>query len=235
MNIDLYGLNIITIIVRILLAVLIGGLVGFERGMQNRTAGLRTYILVCLGSALVMMTNQYISDHLQAGGDPTRMGAQVISGIGFLGAGTILVTSRNRVTGLTTAAGLWAAACVGLAIGIGFYEGAIAGGITILAVMTLLRPLKRVIQDKAHKINCYVVADSLLSFNQFLELCASLRVNILDLQIENDVNTQSEEEEEGEFAYFVAIDLASRINKVEFLFKARNIPGIKYVEDLEGE
>ncbi|XJS11769.1 MgtC/SapB family protein [Aerococcaceae bacterium WGS1372] len=208
-----------------------GGLVGIERGMKNHTAGLRTYILVCLGSALVMMTNQYITDHLQAGGDPTRMGAQVISGIGFLGAGTILVTSRNRVRGLTTAAGLWAAACVGLAIGIGFYEGAIAGGIALLAVMTLLRPLKRVIQDKAQKVDIYVVADSMLSFNHFLELCAGLRVNILDLQIDNDTTIESHDE--GEIVYFIAIDLNNRVSKFDFLTKARSIAGVKYVEDLE--
>lgn len=232
MNIDLYELNLITIIVRILLSILIGGLVGIERGMKNHTAGLRTYILVCMGSALVMMTNQYITDNLQSGGDPTRMGAQVISGIGFLGAGTILVTSRNRVRGLTTAAGLWVAACVGLAIGIGFYEGAIAGGVAILAIMTLLRPLKRVIQDKAKKVDCYVVAESLLSFNYFLELCADLRVNILDLKIENDSTLESEE---GDIVYFVAIDLNNRVPKVDFMSKARSIKGIKYIEDLEGE
>lgn len=233
MSIDLYELNAMTIIIRMFLAVLIGGLVGVERGLQNRTAGLRTYILVCLGSALVMMTNQYITDHLQAGGDPTRMGAQVISGIGFLGAGTIIVTSRNRVTGLTTAAGLWAAACVGLAIGIGFYEGAIAGGIAILAVMTLLRPLKRVIEGRTHKVNCYVIADSLLSFNRFLELCASLRVNILELQIDNDATIDSNAE--SELIYFVSIDLDNHITKEDFLFKARKISGINYIEDLEGE
>ena len=109
----------IAILVRILAAVVIGGLIGLERGMKNRPAGLRTYMLVCVGACVVMLTNQYIFQTFSTG-DPTRMAAQVISGIGFLGAGTIIVTRRSQIKGLTTAAGLWASAGVGLALGIGF-------------------------------------------------------------------------------------------------------------------
>ena len=109
----------LAILLRILAAVVIGGLIGLERGMKNRPAGLRTYMLVCVGACVVMLTNQYIFQ-TSATGDPTRMAAQVVSGIGFLGAGTIIVTRRNQIKGLTTAAGLWASAGVGLALGIGF-------------------------------------------------------------------------------------------------------------------
>ena len=110
----------LAVALRILAAVIIGGFVGLERGMKNRPAGLRTYMLVCVGSCLIMLTNQYIYQ-CYGTGDPVRMGAQVVSGIGFLGAGTIVVTRRNQIKGLTTAAGLWTAAGVGLALGIGFY------------------------------------------------------------------------------------------------------------------
>lgn len=120
--------SIVEITVKLLLALLCGGILGIEREHKKRPAGFRTYMLVSLGSALVMMTNQYIWEYYGIG-DPTRMGAQVINGIGFLGAGTIIVTGHNRVKGLTTAAGLWTAACIGLAIGIGFYEGAVIGTI----------------------------------------------------------------------------------------------------------
>mgnify|MGYP001027887749 CR=1 FL=1 len=113
-----------------MLTLTIGGMIGLERGSKNQSAGFRTYMLVCLGAASVMMTNQYICDHFESG-DPSRLGAQVISGIGFLGAGTIIVTKRNQVRGLTTAAGLWSSACLGLAVGIGFYEGAVAAKITL--------------------------------------------------------------------------------------------------------
>ncbi len=135
---NLADINLLSVIIRVLLALLIGGLIGLEREAKNHPAGSRTYILVCEGACLAMMTNQYIVETFRTG-DPARLGAQVVSGIGFLGAGTILVTHNNRIRGLTTAAGLWAAGCVGLAIGIGFYEGAIVVGIMLLFVMTIFK------------------------------------------------------------------------------------------------
>ena len=107
----------LAVILRILFAVIFGGAVGLERGMKNRPAGLRTYMLVCVGSCLIMLTNQYLFQ-VTGAGDPMRLGAQVVSGIGFLGAGTIIVTKHNQIKGLTTAAGLWASAGVGLALGV---------------------------------------------------------------------------------------------------------------------
>ena len=104
-------LSLWTVLLRIALSALCGGMVGLERGRKGRPAGFRTHILVCLGAALAMMTNQYIAESFSTG-DPARLGAQVISGIGFLGAGTIIVTGQRQVKGLTTAAGLWASACV---------------------------------------------------------------------------------------------------------------------------
>lgn len=121
------------IIGKTLLACLLGGLIGYEREALNRPAGFRTHILVCVGSALTMITSEYIYEVYQGGTnlDPARLGAQVISGIGFLGAGTIIREGIN-VKGLTTAASLWAVACVGLAAGIGFYSGAIIATCIIL-------------------------------------------------------------------------------------------------------
>lgn len=117
-------INIISIFARMVLAMILCGVIGIERGIKNRPAGFMTYLLVGCGSALIMITNQYIADKY-AGVDPTRMAAQVVSGIGFLGAGTIITTSKREIRGLTTAAGLWVAAAVGLAIGIGFYSAAV--------------------------------------------------------------------------------------------------------------
>ena len=126
----------LSIVLRILSALLVGGIIGLERGTKNRPAGLRTYMLVCVGSCLIMLTNQYIYQFTGAG-DPMRLGAQVVSGIGFLGAGTIMVTKRNQIRGLTTAAGLWASAGVGLALGIGFYEAAITSTVSIYCILTI--------------------------------------------------------------------------------------------------
>ena len=125
--------NIWTILIRLILAVIFGGIIGLERASKRHAAGFRTYILVCLGATLAMITNQFICEK-SGQGDYARLGAQVISGIGFLGAGTILVTSKNQIKGLTTAAGLWACACMGLSIGIGYYTLAIGGLVVTLSL-----------------------------------------------------------------------------------------------------
>ena len=150
-----------SMLIRLLMAVVIGGILGLERGRKNRPAGLRTYMLVCLASAIVMMTNQYVTQCMGTG-DPVRMGAQVISGIGFLGAGSIVVTQRNQIRGITTAAGLWASAAVGLAVGIGFYEVAIAGGLAVFSALTVveksLRTLKGLLNSEG-VIECRLLCD----------------------------------------------------------------------------
>ena len=117
-SLNLMELNEYTICLRIALSMLLGSILGAERTRKRRGAGLRTYTLVCLGATVVMMTGQFMMEYF-GDTDPARLGAQVVSGIGFLGAGTILVTGAQKIKGLTTAAGLWAAACLGIAIGIG--------------------------------------------------------------------------------------------------------------------
>ena len=129
------------VLLRLVLASLCGGLIGVERGMKGQAAGSRTFSLVCMGAALAMLTNGYIFKHLAGGaGDVTRMAAQVISGIGFLGAGTIMMTSHNHVKGLTTAAALWVTAAVGNAIGCGFYLGGLAGMAAVVLSSGVLPP-----------------------------------------------------------------------------------------------
>ena len=132
-------LNILSVIVRILLAIICGGVIGIERRRAHQSAGMRTYMLVCMGAAIVMATGQYMYDTFKTG-DPSRLGAQVISGIGFLGAGSIITSGKTKVRGLTTAAGLWVSACIGLALGIGFYS---AGLIATLVVYLIMARLKR--------------------------------------------------------------------------------------------
>ena len=130
-----------SIILRFILAVLCSGLIGLSRGKRHHAAGFRTHLLVCVGAASVMMINQYICEFLDYNGDIGRMGAQVISGIGFLGAGTILVTGKKHIRGLTSAAGLWASACMGLAVGIGFYEAAVIMSILLFIILSCLEKL----------------------------------------------------------------------------------------------
>ena len=154
---------------------LIGGVIGYERLTKNQPAGSRTYMLVCLGACLVMMTDQYISQMFQTG-DPSRLGAQVVSGIGFLGAGTILVTRTNQIKGLTTAAGLWSAACIGLAIGIGFYEGAIAVGVALFLIMTVFSRMDRRVKEKSKYLSLNIMFENNKAFSQFIEECGSKHI-----------------------------------------------------------
>ena len=137
--------NLLTLIIRTLLAIICAGVIGFERDAHGSAAGLRTHILVCLGAMIAMSTGVFAATHFS--GDASRRGAQVVSGIGFLGAGTIMV-NRGHIKGLTTAAGLWTSACIGLAIGTGFYEAAIVGSIAVLIVEKWLKRLKKRIMRK---------------------------------------------------------------------------------------
>ena len=173
------------VVFRLVLSVLIGGILGFERGLKNRPAGLRTYVLVCVGATIVMLTNQYIYQNAGTG-DPVRMGAQVISGIGFLGAGTIMVTPHNQIKGLTTAAGLWASACVGLALGIGAYEIAMIGGVTIFIVLTLLQHWDFLMRNRLNILDVYVELDKKIPIGEFIRNLRDRDMELSNLQIERD-------------------------------------------------
>lgn len=128
------------IILRLVLSVVLSGLIGFERQIHKRNAGLRTHILVCLGSCLIMLTSLYVFDIYKdkVALDPARIAAGVITGIGFLGAGTI-IREKENVKGLTTAASLWLVAALGLAVGVGFYIASITTTILALIVLLFLR------------------------------------------------------------------------------------------------
>lgn len=161
----LHEVNVWSAGFRVLLALLLGGLIGLERGRHGRAAGLRTHILVCVGAAVAALVGLYSCQVLSLGGDAMRIGAQVISGIGFLGVGTILVRNRDKVTGLTTAAGLWATACIGLAVGVGFYSVALFAFLAVSLTMSLLIYLERAIKCKEIEYSCYIEITDAGDFN----------------------------------------------------------------------
>lgn len=133
-------LNGVSVTLRLLMALLMGGLIGMERGRHGRAAGMRTHVLVCLGACMTALVGLYILEYINPNEDVTRIAAQVISGIGFLGAGTILIRNQAIITGLTTAAGVWCTATIGIALGYGFYWAAIiATAITIVTATLLTR------------------------------------------------------------------------------------------------
>lgn len=137
--------NLLSLLVRTLLALICAGVIGYERDAHGSAAGFRTHILVCLGAMIAMSTGVFSATHFS--GDAARIGAQVVSGIGFLGAGTIMV-NKGHIKGLTTAAGLWTSACIGLALGTGFYEAAIVGTIAVLFVERFLKRFKKSFLEK---------------------------------------------------------------------------------------
>ena len=168
------------------MAIIFGGIIGYGRERERRPAGLRTHILVSIGSTLSMITNIYIYEVYNSSSDPTRIGAQVISGIGFLGAGTIIVTGKNKVRGLTTAAGLWACACMGLAIGAGFYSGAIIGCLFIASVTAVLSKLDKRINRNSRNITIYILVNSTKAASKLLKDIQSTNVKISDIEISNN-------------------------------------------------
>ena len=138
-----------SIVFRLLLALLMGGLIGMERGRHGRAAGMRTHVLVCVGACMTALVGLFMSDTA----DATRIAAQVISGIGFLGAGTIMIRNQSVITGLTTAAGVWCTATIGIALGYGFYLAALIATVITIITATLLTRLEG---GKKYIIRCYI-------------------------------------------------------------------------------
>ena len=216
----------LAIAVRILIAIFAGGLLGLERGMKNRPAGMRTYMLVCVGSCLIMVTNQYVFQVFGTG-DPVRLGAQVISGIGFLGAGTIVVTRRNQIKGLTTAAGLWAAAGIGLALGIGFYEAAVIGSVAIFTVITLLQRMDNNLHRKSKQMEAYIELSEQISLGDFLRTVRDSGIEIYNVQREQGGDSEGDNR-----AYVATLKAKKRSNHQDILEQVLEIPGVAYLEEL---
>ena len=216
----------LAIVLRIVLAVLCGGAIGLERGMKNRPAGMRTYMLVCAGSCLIMLTNQYLYQ-ITAAGDPMRLGAQVVSGIGFLGAGTIVVTRHNQIKGLTTAAGLWSAAGVGLALGVGFYEAALIAGVAIFVVLTLLQKWDDQMHSKTRVLEVYVELADGTTVGSFIRGVRELGLEISNVQMEQELSTESNAR-----GLIATLKAQKRCNHTELMDKIRQISGVRYMEEL---
>lgn len=163
--------NAVTVVIRVILAAVAGALVGLEREFHGRAAGMRTHMMVALGAALAAMIGLFTVKELGGSSDPMRVGAQVISGVGFLGAGTILLRGGgSRITGLTTAAGLWTAASIGLAVGIGFYVGAFMTVIAAMLTFTLITSLEMFLNRKRQRMAIYLELENVDAVAPMLEM-----------------------------------------------------------------
>ena len=195
--------NTPSVLLRLTMAVLCGGMIGVNREHKRRPAGFRPYMLVCLGAALTMILGQYQhmmfgtvwkSEQLMVGmtTDVTRFGAQVINGIGFLGTGTILITEQREVKGLTTAAGLWACACMGLAIGAGFYEGMLLGFGAIFLSIKVLPYIEGFLMARSRNMNLYVEFTAMERMQDFIRLLKDQGIQIYDVEIDRRGNVRKQ-------------------------------------------
>ena len=175
--------NFASVCVRLVLAVLLSGALGIERERHGKAAGLRTHILVCLGAAMAAMTGLYITATIDRGSDVARIAAQVVSGIGFLGAGTILVRNKSTVTGLTTAACVWSTGALGLAIGFGFYEASVLCGVFMLLIAGQLGNLDRKLFRRSREISVYAEFKDAAAINQTLTAIREQDMRIVQIHL----------------------------------------------------
>lgn len=224
-QLGLLELNELTVVIRLFMATICGGALGLERTRKRRAAGLRTYMLVCIGSTLVMLTAQYLANFFGLT-DVGRMPAQVINGIGFLGVGTIMVTRHYRVKGLTTAAGLWAAACMGLAIGIGFYFGALLTCLVLLMVMLFADPLEASFARRVRRIHAYIVFENIEVLKPFL---ATLRGGGIDV---TNVELLPSNSRNG-IGLFCQLKFPPSISHQEAFSRVEKASGVLFAEEVD--
>ncbi len=179
--------------VRMIMAVLCGGIIGIEREFKRRPAGFRTHILICLGAAIAILTNLYLYQVMHMYTDISRLAAQVVAGIGFIGAGTIIVTRRQRVKGLTTAAGLWTAAIIGLVCGAGYVECALFATAMVMVAELLLIKIEYRFARRENDVNLYIEYGHSTCIEAIVRVLKELHVKMNGLEItrisgENDAH-----------------------------------------------
>ena len=216
-----------SITLRMVLATICGGIIGVEREYKRRPAGFRTHILICLGASMTTLTSQFLYLNMHYYTDMARLGAQVVAGMGFIGAGTIIVTRRQRVKGLTTAAGLWTSAIVGLALGGGFYEGGIAATVLVLAAELLFSKLEYRMMENAPEVNLYMEYTGKPCLENVLRLYRERELKVLNMEI-----TRSAETEKHNACAIFTLRLNKKYSMNTLLAEMNTVPGVVSVEEL---
>ena len=215
----------LTVTVRLALAVICGGIIGIERERKRRPAGFRTHILICLGAAMTTLTGQYLM-FLGATADPARLGAQVIAGVGFIGAGTIIITKRRQVKGLTTAAGLWTAAIVGLCCGAGYFEGAVITTLVVILAELVLARVEYFVVSNARAFNIFVEYSESGKLANIIDTIKKSGGYIVDLEI-----TKNSSEGKNPCATF-SLQAPRKIGHQALMARIAHLDGVVSVEEL---
>lgn len=216
-----------SVALRLALTFLCGAIIGLEREFKRRPAGFRTHILICVGAAMTTMTGQYLFLSEGYYTDMARLGAQVIAGIGFIGAGTIIVTRRNQIKGLTTAAGLWTSAIVGLAIGAGFYEGGLIAAALVLFSELLFARLEYRFMDRQPELNVYMEFRSRSVLETLFEELKKDNIKVRNMEI-----SRTRENNEVNSSAIFTLRFPTLMEPNEVLEKVRKMDGIYLIEEL---
>lgn len=220
-NTYLHTFCVPVVFIRLLMAAVCGGGIGYLRSVKKRGAGFKTHILVCVGAALIMMTGQYIYAYVSGGnGDVARLAAQVVSGVGFLGAGTIMVTGGNQIKGLTTAAGLWASSGIGLAIGIGFYSGGFFATLIVFFVYNFMERVDEYAYEHSRVYDLYVEFESRQYITPFMLEMKKNGFKFLSIQLSKSKKNKD--------------DIVSATMSIEVNTKSKGVDVHNIIENLEG-
>ena len=224
---SLRDISILSVGIRLLLTFLCGALIGLEREFKRRPAGFRTHILICVGAAMTTMTGQYLFLSQGLFTDMARLGAQVIAGIGFIGAGTIIVPRRNQIKGLTTAAGLWTCAIVGLAIGAGFYEGGLIATALVLLSELVISNLEYTFMRRHPEINVYLEFRSRSVLETVFDGLKKDNVKVRNLEI-----TRTKEKDVMNSSAIFTLRFQKAVPAEEVLASIRAVDGVYLAEEL---
>lgn len=220
--------NMISVTLRLVLAVICGGCIGLEREYKRRAAGFRTHILICLGAAVTMLTGEYLYRVARVNIDITRMGAQVVAGIGFIGAGCIMITRRRQIRGLTTAAGLWAAAIIGLCLGAGFYEVGLVATVLVLLAEMLFSKLERWMLENSEEMKILLHYEGREALEEVLATFTRKGV-----RVRNMVVTRSQKSEKpASSSVIFTLQLDQRVRPSEMKTETEQVSGVVGVEVL---
>ncbi len=216
--------NLITILIRLILAMLCGGAVGLMRSLRRRNAGFKTHAVVCVGATLVMLTGMYIYMEVDPSFELGRLPAQVVSGVGFLGVGTIIVTGKNHIQGLTTAAGLWTCAGIGLALGVGFYSGALIATVILLLVYRYLENLDEIVFNHSSIMYLYVELDQVDSIGPVVD---RVKENFRLIQME----VKKRKKKDDTAVISLVIDVGIRTDHKKIMKEIMAYEGVLIVEE----
>ena len=221
-------LNIVSLIIRMLLATLLGGMIGLERGVRGQSAGIRTFALVCVGAASCAIVNLYLF-YMTGSADTARIPSTVITGVGFLGVGTIVVTGRTWVRGLTTAATLWATAILGLMIGSGFIVGSIICFVTIVIIVVFLSRISLFQENIASRFTLYLELDRETGVDDFLTYMHEHGYTVSVLEKQENASIHS-----TDIGLHVTCNVHKHISHAKLLNDIFTLDSVHFVEEIKG-